>query len=461
MSTLILMSLLGFLVLFLGAFEQKKLLIPVSLLGLVAAFVLNALEWGHNSSWFGMMTYDNYAVSFNALIIFVLILLMMLATWHFRFEGSHVADIYALMIFAATGGILMTSFSSLVMLFIGIEILSICLYILAGSRRVHLSSNEAALKYFLLGAFASGVLLFGIALIFGVCNSFDLAVISDYVSNTETEQIPLLFKTGVMLVMIGFSFKLGAAPFHFWSPDVYQGAPTLITAFMATVVKTSAIAAFYKLFDTCFSGMDTVWYQGLWVVAIVSMLLGNISAVMQNETKRMLAWSGVAHAGYLLLPVLALNELSASSVFYYSVAYSISTITVFAVVIALSGASNELPLDQFKGLARNNPLLTAALVVSMFSMAGIPPLAGFFAKYFLFVNAFNSNLVIAVMVAIFGSLVGVYYYFRPVVYAFHNEGQIPERIQANVAFNLVLFTGIFLTLMLGIFPDVLSAFPGR
>ncbi len=461
MSTLILLSLLGFLILFLGAFDQKKLLIPVALLGLIAAFVLNALDWGSNTAWFGMMTYDNYAVSFNGLIIFTLILIMLMASWHFRYEDSNVADIYALMLFSATGGVIMTSYSSLVMLFVGVEILSIALYIMAGSRRLHLSSNESALKYFLLGSFASGVLLFGLTLLFGVCNSFDLAVISDYVSNTETEKIPLLFKTGVFLTMIGFTFKLGAAPFHFWSPDVYQGAPTLITAFMATVVKTAAIAAFYKLFDTCFSGMDSVWYQALWVICVVTMLLGNVSAVMQNEAKRMLAWSGVAHAGYLLLPVLALNELSASSVFYYSVVYSVGSITAFSVVIALSGAKNELPIDQFKGLAKNNPLLTAALVVSMFSMAGIPPLAGFFAKYFLFVNAMNSNLLIAVLVAILGSLIGVYYYFRPVVYAFHNEGNIPERIEANVGFNLVVFTGMFLTLVLGLFPDLLRAFPGN
>jgi NADH-quinone oxidoreductase subunit N len=346
----------------------------------------------------------------------------------------------------------------MVMLFIGIEILSIALYILAGSRRLNLSSNESSLKYFLMGAFASGILLFGITLIYGVCNSFDIAVIAEYVNSSE--QTPTLFNTGILLVMIGFCFKLGAVPFHFWSPDVYQGAPTLITAFMATVVKTAAIASFYKLFDTCFSGVDGLWYPTIWIVAVLSILLGNISAVMQNEAKRMLAWSGVAHAGYLLLPLAALNELSANAIFYYSTAYAIASITGFAVLIALSGAQNELPVDQFKGLAKNNPLLTTALVVSMFSLAGIPPLAGFFGKYMAFLTAFNSNLVIAVILAIVGSLIGVYYYFRPVVYAFNNEGQIPERIEANVAFNLVVFTGIFLTLFIAIFQDILSALPG-
>jgi NADH-quinone oxidoreductase subunit N len=458
MYTLVLLSLLGFLVLFLGAFDQKKLLLPVALTGLAAAFVLNAMDWGTNITWFGMMNYDNYAVSFTGLIIFVLFMLFMLATWHFRNEDSNIADIYALMLFSATGAMLMTSFTSLVMLFIGIEILSIPLYILAGSRRLNLSSNEASLKYFLMGAFSSGVLLFGITLVFGVCNSFDLNVISDYVNNTEST--PLIFNAGVMMILIGFAFKIGAVPFHFWSPDVYQGAPTMITAFMATVVKTAAIASFYRLFDTCFSGIDGVWYQIVWVISVVTILLGNISAVMQNEAKRMLAWSGVANAGYLLIPIMALNETSASAIFYYSAAYSVASITVFAVIMALSGAKNELPVDNFKGLAKNNPLLTTALVISMFSLAGIPPLAGFFGKYMVFFSAFNSNLIVAVLFAIAGSLIGVYYYLRPVVYAFNSEGQSPDKIQANVAFNLVIFSGIFLSLFLAIFQDFFNGLPG-
>lgn len=458
MYTLVLLSLLGFLVLFLGAFDQKKLLLPVALTGLAAAFVLNAMDWGTNITWFGMMNYDNYAVSFTGLIIFVLFMLFMLATWHFRNEDSNIADIYALMLFSATGAMLMTSFTSLVMLFIGIEILSIPLYILAGSRRLNLSSNEASLKYFLMGAFSSGVLLFGITLVFGVCNSFDLNVISDYVNNTEST--PLIFNAGVMMILIGFAFKIGAVPFHFWSPDVYQGAPTMITAFMATVVKTAAIASFYRLFDTCFSGIDGVWYQIVWVISVVTILLGNISAVMQNEAKRMLAWSGVANAGYLVIPIMALNETSASAIFYYSAAYSVASITVFAVIMALSGVKNELPVDNFKGLAKNNPLLTTALVISMFSLAGIPPLAGFFGKYMVFFSAFNSNLIVAVLFAIAGSLIGVYYYLRPVVYAFNSEGQAPDKIQANVAFNLVIFSGIFLSLFLAIFQDFFNGLPG-
>lgn len=459
MSTLVLLSLLGFLVLFLGAFHQKKLLLPVAILGLVAAFITNALDWGTNHLWYNMMLYDNYAVSFTGLMIVTLILILLIASYHFRNEESHVADIYALMIFVLVGALVMTSYSSLVMLFVGIEILSIALYILAGSRRLNLASNEASLKYFLMGAFASGFLLFGITLMYGVTGSFDLAAISDYANGTD--DLPLIFNTGVVLILIGFAFKIGAVPFHFWTPDVYQGAPTLITAFMATVVKTAGIAAFYRLFDTCFSGIDGVWYNILWVIAVATILLGNISAVMQSEAKRMLAWSSVAHAGYLLLPVLALNELSSSSIFYYTAAYSVASVTAFGVLIAISQFNNEMPVDNYKGLAKNNPMMTLALVVSMFSLAGIPPLAGFFGKYFVFLTAMESNLNIAVIIAIAGSLIGIYYYFRPVIFAFNNDGQPMDRIQTSWTFNFVLALGVILTLLLGIFPDLLSNLPGN
>jgi NADH-quinone oxidoreductase subunit N len=207
--------------------------------------------------------------------------------------------------------------------------------------------------------------------------------------------------------------------------------------------------------------MDSAWFNALWAISAATMLLGNISAVMQNEAKRMLAWSSVAHAGYLIIPILALNELSASSIFYYSAAYSVASVTAFAVLIGISGFSNDLPLDQYKGLAKNNPLMTFALVVAMFSLAGIPPLAGFFAKYFVFVAAMESHLNILVMIAIGGSLIGVYYYFRPVIYAFNQEVAPMQRVKTNFAFNLVLIAGALISLLIGIFPDLLVNLPGN
>lgn len=432
-------------------------MLPVAVAGLAAAFVMNLYEWNMGSEWFGMMLYDNYAVSFSGLLIFTTILLLALSGWHFRNEGAIIGDIYGLVIFVLAGGILMTSFSNLVLMFIGIEILSIALYILAGSRRVNIASNEASVKYFLMGSFASAVLLFGIALIFGATNSFSLTGISDYV--TENEAHHSIFYVGVILTLIGMAFKIGVVPFHFWTPDVYQGSPTFITALMATVVKTAGIAAFYRLFDRCFSGIDQTWYQVLWVISAITILLANISAVLQNESKRMLAWSSVAHAGYLLLPLLALNEMSAPAIFYYSAAYSVASVTAFGVIMALSNTNNELAIDQFKGLFRSSPLLTLALIVSMFSLAGIPPLAGFFGKYFLFANAMSSNLITIVIIAIAGSLIGVYYYFRPVVFAFNQEAPAPQIEKLSFVFQLVLVIGTLLSILLGLFPDLLANLP--
>ena len=459
MATLVILSLLGFLVLFIGAFDLKKAIMPVVILGLIAAFITNALDWDTNQLHFGMMLVDNFAISFIGLMIFSVLMIMLLAGYQFRNEDSSIADIYGLMIFTLVGAVIMTSYANLVMLFIGIEILSIALYILAGSRRMNLQSNEAALKYFLMGAFASGFLLFGIALMYGTTGSFDLIRISDFVNGNEN--LPMTFITGVLLIMIGFAFKIGAVPFHFWTPDVYQGTPTLITAFMATVVKTAGIAAFYHLFDICFSAIDSVWFNILWVISISTILLGNISAVMQNEAKRMLAWSSVAHAGYLLLPLLALNELSASSIFYYTAAYSVASILAFTVLIGIAQFNNEMQIDQYKGLAKNNPLMTIALIIAMFSLAGIPPLAGFFGKYFVFVTALESNLTIAVVVAVAGSLIGIYYYFRPVIFAFNQDVPPIEKIKGSFAFNFVLIAGIVISLLIGIFPDLLANLPGH
>jgi NADH-quinone oxidoreductase subunit N len=459
MATLVILSLLGFLVLFIGAFDLKKAIMPVVILGLIAAFITNALDWDTNQLHFGMMLVDNFAISFIGLMIFSVLMIMLLAGYQFRNEDSSIADIYGLMIFTLVGAVIMTSYANLVMLFIGIEILSIALYILAGSRRMNLQSNEAALKYFLMGAFASGFLLFGIALMYGTTGSFDLIRISDFVNGNEN--LPMTFITGVLLIMIGFAFKIGAVPFHFWTPDVYQGTPTLITAFMATVVKTAGIAAFYHLFDICFSAIDSVWFNILWVISISTILLGNISAVMQNEAKRMLAWSSVAHAGYLLLPLLALNELSASSIFYYTAAYSVASILAFTVLIGIAQFNNEMQIDQYKGLAKNNPLMTIALIIAMFSLAGIPPLAGFFGKYFVFVTALESNLTIAVVVAVAGSLIGIYYYFRPVIFAFNQNVPPIEKIKGSFAFNFVLIAGIVISLLIGIFPDLLANLPGH
>ena len=451
MATLIVLTVLGFVLLFLGAFNQRKALLPVAIIASLVGIGLLVNDFGSFRSYFyEMLMFDNYAISFSVLMISVMVLLFLIATFHFRYEDHNIADLYALMLFSLVGAILMVSYDNLVMLFMGVEVMSIPLYILCGSRRLSLASNESALKYFLMGAFASCFLLFGIALVFGETNSFNLNVISDYVS--QYESVPPLFAVGILLMLVGFAFKIGIFPFHFWTPDVYQGAPTMFTLLMATIVKTAGIGAFYRMFDICFSGTNQTWFYVLWIMAIATILIGNITALIQSDTKRLLAYSSIAHAGYLILPILAMNEYSAAAIFYYTAAYSIASVGAFGILMVLSGAKEEFPVDKFKGLAKNNPLITATLIVSMLSLAGIPPLAGFFGKYFIFVNAMGSGLTYIVLIAIAGSLIGLYYYMKPIIYAFAKDVEPMEKVETSTIFNIVLILVILGTLVMGILP---------
>lgn len=458
MWAFITLSLLGFVTLFVGAFNLKKALLPIVVSGLMVAFVLNINEWGLDGSWFNsMLLFDNYALAFSNLMITITALLMLLASFHFRNESSSIGDIYALLLFSLTGGIIMVSFSNMIMLFVGIEILSIALYILAGSRRLLLASNEAALKYFLMGAFASGFLLFGIALIFGVTNSFDLNDILNFVAMSNSDN-PLL-SIGILLILVGLAFKVGAVPFHFWTPDVYQGAPIFITTFMSTVIKIAGVAAFYRLFNLCFSGVESTWYSVLWIICAATMLVGNILALKQTSAKRLYAFSGVANAGYLLIPILALNEVSASAIFYYTASYSVASILIFGVIMALAESDNDLEIEKFRGLFRRNKLLGFALIFGTLSLAGIPPLAGFLGKFTLFQCALESGLVNIVIIAVVASLIGVYYYFKPMIAAFDtkltNENEV---IETDAVFSAVMLIGIALTLLLTLLANTFTAF---
>ena len=300
----------------------------------------------------------------------------------------------------------MISFSDLTLFFIGLEILSISLYVLAASNKSDLRSNEAGLKYFLMGAFATGFLLFGIALIYGATATFNLQGIHDALAKGAIS--PLMVKTGVLLILVGLLFKVSAAPFHFWAPDVYEGSPTLVTMFMATVVKTAAFAAFYRLFSTCFISLSDTWIPVVAALSAITMLLGNIMAVFQTSFKRMLAYSSIAHAGYMMMAIAAMNEVSAGSIFLYAIAYSIGSLGAFACLHAMSVNGDE-SISGLNGLGKRQPKVAIFLSLIMFSLAGIPPVAGFFAKYYLFYGALIGGYTWLVIIAVMSSLIGVYY----------------------------------------------------
>jgi len=449
MKALILLSSLGVISLLAEIFSFKKLLYPLVLLGLTVAFVLNIGEWNTNVTYFKMMQFDNYAVAFTSVIIVVAFLWFLMAEGFFKDETNQ-TDHYSLVLFALVGAVLMVSYTNMTMLFLGIEILSIPMYILAGSKKGDIQSNEAAFKYLIMGAFATGFLLFGITLIYGATGSFSLEEIKNAIATSVS--IPAIFYVGVLLMLVGMSFKVSAAPFHFWAPDVYQGAPTMITAFMATIVKTAAMAAFVRLFDTTFLRVEGSWVNVLWVMTALTLLTGNITAVFQTSTKRMLAYSSVAHAGYMLLALLSANSYSSPSILFYTLAYSIGSIATFCIISIIANAKGDDGIHSFNGLAKTNPLLAGVMTIALLSLAGIPPTAGFFAKYFIFTSVFVAGHVGLVLIAILASLIGVYYYFRIIIVMYFKEGN-HEEVPVDMNHKLLLIVIAFAIIALGLFPD--------
>jgi NADH-quinone oxidoreductase subunit N len=336
-----------------------------------------------------------------------------------------------------------------------VEILSIPLYVLAGSRKDDLASNESAFKYFLLGAFASAFLLFGIAMIYGATGSFDLKSIGIVVNSGSASSVGILY-TGVVMLLVGLLFKIGAAPFHFWAPDVYQGAPTQVTAFMSTIVKTAAIMAIMRLFLTVvFAGITSFWTPLLGGVVALTFIIGNLSAVEQDHVKRMLAFSSISHAGFLILAVTAFSAFSAKSIIYYVAGYSIASITAFTVLLNIMEQTGSDVVDSFNGLGKKNPMLAVAMTIALFSLAGIPPTAGFFGKYYVLNAALVSGHYWLAIIGILASLVGVYYYFRIIIAMYFKEAKDDKAITANGTHQALLFITAVVTLVLGLLPDLL------
>ena len=422
----------------------------------MAAGVFIVRDWNTNMSYFNdMVLFDNYSLAFSGLLILISFLWFVLSPAYVH-DKEHEVDYFSLIIFALIGGVILVSYSNIIMLFLGLEILSISMYILAGSNKRSLASNEAALKYFLMGSFATCFLLFGIALIYGQTGSFNLSTIASSISQISGNS--KMLDAGVLLMMIAMLFKVSAAPFHFWAPDVYQGSPTIITVYMSTVVKTAAFAAFFKLFMTLFGGIEGLWFSSLWIISAATILIGNITAVFQTNVKRMLAYSSISHAGYMLLAILAMNNSSASSLLFYTLAYSLSSFASFAILLLVNKSVGVESLESFYGLAKKNPLLGAATVVAMLSLAGIPPAAGFFAKYYIFSAAIQSGLTSLVIIAIGGSLIGVFYYFRLIIALFKEKDAAYIAMSGNEK-AIIVFVSLA-TIVLGILPGIITGLLG-
>ncbi len=458
MNTLIYTTALGLFCMIAEIFNLRKILIPAILIGLSAIFYVNLNDWNTQSevivygiNMSHMVKIDNFSVAFSGLSIFLAALIFLLSHDYYKNEQHHLSDYLTILLFILCGALILFSFNNMAMLFLGIEIVSISLYIMAGSRRFDVRSNEAGFKYFLMGSFASGFLLFGIALVYGTSGSFNMEQISAY---ALSENISPLFYTGMLMIFMAMLFKVAAVPFHFWSPDVYEGAPVLITSLMATLVKIAAFAAFYRLIQFAFLGSFHYAESVLGIVTAATIILGNVVALSQQNVKRLLAYSGISHAGYMLLTLMSVRVDASSALFFYAVAYTLATLGAFALAIPVFAAGRSENVEAFNGLGKKNPFLAALITMSMLSLAGIPPFAGFLGKYYIFSEAVKSGLLTLTLIAIINSIIGVYYYFK-IVLAMYSQPANDSQPEPTPAFWTVGIICVAFGLLLGLYPDAL------
>ncbi|MBV2226039.1 MAG: NADH-quinone oxidoreductase subunit N [Sphingobacterium mizutaii] len=456
MGAIITLSLLGILLLYLGLYKAKNALLPVSILGLLVAFGFEAYYWNVQAEplYRGMVIFDHFSLSFSMLCIALTILILLLSKEYFKSISDNIAEYYSLILFSLTGAILVCSYHNFAMLFIGLEIMSVALYILAGIRRTDKASNEASLKYFLMGAFSTGFLLFGITLLYGSTGSFDLAVIKQYIIDNPTGISPM-FYGGILLLLVGLCFKVGAAPFHFWTPDVYDGAPILITIFMSTVVKIASFAGFLKLFSTVLVPLNEFWTPVLLTVVIITLFIGNVTALMQTSYKRMLAYSSISHAGYMLFAILSIGPNSTSGILTYSAAYGLASIISFGALILVKRQAGSDSFESFNGLGKRSPWLAFSITISMLSLAGIPLTAGFIGKFMMFSNVMNDYHTVLLVLAAINAAVGVYYYLRVVVHMYFMDSKEEVTVSMPINFQIVFVLSVILTFVLGVYPDAL------
>lgn len=450
MNTLIAITGLGVLCLLFEILNIRKAIVPVTIVGLLGVLAITMSEFNTPGSFYNnMIVVSKFSSAFSALFIVLTIFLVALSHDFYEDHQTKISDFIAIKIFMLAGAVAMISFGNLAMFFLGIEILSISLYILAASSRMNIKSNEAGMKYFLMGSFASGIILFGICLIYGAMGTFDIAEITEW---SRSAELPSWFPIGISLVTIGMLFKIAAVPFHFWAPDVYEGSPALTTATMSTLVKVVAMATLYKLLTAMNADLSEAFIAIIVVISIASMTVGNIMALKQTNVKRMLAFSGISHAGFMLMTLLSIST-SASSLLYYASAYSLAGIAAFGVILYVCKNKDNEEINNFNGLGKTNPLLAAILTSALLSMAGIPIFSGFFAKLVLFNQTIQAGYLVVVIAAVINSIISVGYYFKLVLAMYGKEAD-QEATKTPFVFYAVAVVSILLNIILGLFPSV-------
>lgn len=451
MNALILSAVSGVIMMFAAFLIRSKSHVRILAHVLLAVIIIANIMELKGISFFnvdtkGMMVFDRFALLFTLVANSCTLAFFLLSSKDMQRVGSDYSDYFALIFFILAGISLSASFKSLLILFLGIEIISIPLYILAGADKRNLKSNEASLKYFLMGSFSTGLMLMGIALIYGAKGTFSTE------ASIASEKIPVLLIVGMMLLLFSMSFKVSAAPFHFWTPDVYDGSPTVFTSFMATIVKAATFIAFMRLFGDAFGGIRSEWKLLVSIIVALTLFIGNIIAVFQQSVKRMLAYSSIAQAGFMMLAVYSLNADAKEGLILYAAAYSLATIGIFAVLLKM----NDYTFDGFNGFAKQQPLLAASLVVFLLSLAGIPLTAGFLSKFYMLKATLDGGSVWLAIFAVLMAAVSVYYYFRLVQAMYFKEGNATVAFEITPAFKATLVALAVLTIVLGLFPNLLT-----
>ncbi len=458
MNAIILTAIWGVMMMLGGAFIKSKTTPKyLAIFGLAAIIIANCMQMNSGMAFFSvdvknMLHFNSFNLTFINVAFGCTLLLFLLNGRDIEKVGENVSEYFALIFFILCGIAIISTFNSLLMLFIGIEIVSIPLYILTGSDKRNLKSNEAALKYFLMGAFSTGIMLLGIAFLYG-----GSATGSFYIDNiiSGNAPMPAMIAAGLVLLLISMSFKVSAVPFHFWTPDVYDGAPTVFTSFMATIVKAAAFFAFVRLFENTFGSMHAQWQTLIVILIAATLLIGNLTAVFQQSVKRMLAYSSIAQAGFMLFSLFAMNNLAKEGLVLYAAAYSLASIGLFAVLIKMK----DYTIDGFNGLGKQQPLLAVTATVFLLSLTGIPLTAGFQSKFYMLMAAVQTGQHIwLVIFAVLCAAISAYYYFRIIQAMFFKECKEDVILADDItpAFKILLVLTAFFIIVLGIFPGMLT-----
>lgn len=454
MKAIIAATVLGVILMFVGIITKKKtsaVALATFFLALLLGVNIGDLMFtdsGAPQTFFNdMLRIDRYSLWFNAMMTGCTFLYALLIGKEIMRVGNHVADYFALIFFTLVGVYLLSSYNNMLMLFLGIEILSIPQYILAGSDKRNLKSSEASLKYFLMGSFSTGILLMGITLLYGVTSTFNIIGFTFL----QTDALNPMALSGILFIMIAFAFKVSAAPMHMWTPDVYDGSPTPFTAYMATIAKAAAFMGFLRLFSVAFGSLGSHWMLLLAIITAATLLIGNLTAVFQQSVKRMLAYSSIAQAGFMLFAVISINATAWQGMIIYAVAYSVATIGIFAVLLKLK----DYTYDGFNGLAKKEPALAFFTTIFVLSLAGIPLTGGFMAKYFVLLAAVEQGQLF--WLVIFGLLmaaISAYYYFRVIIAMYFKQGNPELESEITASDKWLLGITCCIVILLGVAPQL-------